>query len=204
MGPGLSFDGYHLGLDSGGVDGCRLLADAWQQCRQQSRTTLASGDSKGGRPVGVLLLRVRRGAWNAHRVARKPFDLLDVVPPALHGLILDFEWSWERLWALDVPIRAMPVAKLRWLLLLPWWAYEGTHFAISPDQVRADPDRYHVQHARTMAADLTPPIHVLVRGNRVVTVLDGVHRLLKADLIGMQLIEAKLVSPSCLDAIARR
>jgi len=135
-------------------------------------------------------------------MARKPFDLMDSVPAALRGLILDFEWSRERLWTLDLPVRAMAIEQLRWLLALPWWSYEGVHFAISPDQVRADPGRYRVQYARTMAADLTLPLHVLVRQDRVVTMLDGVHRLLKADLAGMQLVQTKPVPPRCLDIIA--
>jgi hypothetical protein len=135
-------------------------------------------------------------------VVRKPFDLMDSVPAALDGLILDFEWSRERLWALDLPVRVMAIEELRWLLALPWWSHGGVHFAISPDQVRTDPGLYPVQYARTMAADLTLPLHVLVRLNRVVTVLDGVHRLLKADLAGMRLVETKQVPPRCLDIIA--
>ena len=135
-------------------------------------------------------------------MARKPFDPMDSVPAALRGLILDFEWSRERLWALDLPARATAIEELRWLLALPWWSYNGVHFAISPDQVRADPGRYRVQYARTMAADLTLPLHVLVWQDRVVTMLDGVHRLLKADLAGLQLVATKPVPPRCLDIIA--
>ena len=135
-------------------------------------------------------------------MARKPFDLMDSVPAALHGLVLDFEWSRERLWALDLPVRAMAIEELRWLLALPWWSHEGVHFAISPNQVRADPDRYAAQYDRTMAADLTLPLHVLQRQDRVVTMLDGVHRLLKADLVGLQLVDTKPVPPHCLDIIA--
>jgi hypothetical protein len=150
----------------------------------------------------ALLLRIRRRVWQAHRVARKPFGLMDSVPAALHALVLDFEWSRERLWALDLPVRATAIEELRWLLALPWWSHEGVHFAISPDQVRADPGRYAVQYARTMAVDLTLPLHLLVRHDRVVTMLDGVHRLLKADLAGMQLVDTNPVPPRCLDIIA--
>ena len=135
-------------------------------------------------------------------MARKPFDLMDSVPAALHGLILDFEWSRERLWALDLVVQAMTIEELRWLLALPWWSDGGVHFAISPNQVRADPGRHRVQFARTMAADLTLPLHVLVRQDRVVTMLDGVHRLQKADLVGMQLVQTKPVPPRCLGIIA--
>ncbi|MDR0344396.1 MAG: hypothetical protein LBI49_15050 [Nocardiopsaceae bacterium] len=134
---------------------------------------------------------------------RQRFDLLDIVPAPLQGHILDFNWSHERLWALDLPARPMAVAQLRWLLSLPWWSYQRAHFVISPEQVRSDPSRYHEQYDRTMAADLSLPIHLLSHDNRVTTILDGVHRLLKADLTGRQVINTKQVTTACLDLIAR-
>lgn len=75
--------------------------------------------------------------------------------------MLDFLWSRERLWALDLPVERVAVESLRWQLALPWWSLGGVPFAVSPDEVRADPLRYRVQHDRTMAADLSFPAHVL-------------------------------------------
>ena len=133
---------------------------------------------------------------------RRPFDLLDVMPAVLHGVILDFDWSRELLWGLDLPVEQMPVAELRWLLSMPVWASGGEHFQVSPAEVRADPVRHRLHHDLALQADLAFPLHVLVRRQRMVTVLDGFHRLLKADLIGEEAVEVKKVPQSLLDAIA--
>ncbi len=135
-------------------------------------------------------------------MARQPFPLLDVMPASLRSVMVDFLWSRERLWALELPVERVSVDELRWHLALPMWSFEGVPFAISPEQVGADPDRYHVQYARTMAADLAFPVHALVRPERRLTLLDGVHRLLKADLLGHRTIDVKKVPMACLDAIA--
>lgn len=132
---------------------------------------------------------------------RKPFPLLHLLPDALRDVTLDFHWDLERLWRLDLPVTDVPVAELRWHLELPMWQFEGTHFAISPAEVAADPTRFHEQYARTMAADLRYPIHVLARPERL-TILDGVHRLLKAHHLGHETIAVHQVPMDHLDDIA--
>ncbi len=74
--------------------------------------------------------------------------------------------------------------ELRWQLALPVWSFEGVPFAVSPEGVRTDPNQYRGQYARTVAADLAFPLNVLERPDGRLTVLDGIHRLLKADLLG--------------------
>ena len=106
------------------------------------------------------------------------------------------------LWELKLPVERMPVADLRWLLTMPVWSFEGEHFKISPAQVRQDPALHHSHYVQAMASDMAFPLHVLVRANRVVTVLDGFHRLFKADVLGQQTIAVKKVSCELLDTIA--
>jgi hypothetical protein len=53
--------------------------------------------------------------------------------------------------------------------------------------------RYRMRYSAPLAADLAFPLDVLVRANCVATVLDGFHRLLKAELIGEQMIGVKKV-----------
>ncbi len=140
--------------------------------------------------------------WQAHGVGRKPFPLLDVMPASLRSVMPGFLWSRERLWALELPVERVAVDELRWHLALPMWSFDGVPFAITPEQVRADPGRYHLQHARTMAADLAFPVDALARPRGALTLLDGVHRLLKADMLGRRTVDVKKVPMACLDAIA--
>lgn len=133
--------------------------------------------------------------------ARKPFPLWDAMPAVLRDVIVDFHWDLERLWQLDLSVTRVPVAALRWHFDLPMWQYEGAHFAVSPAEVAADPIRYREQWDRTMAADLRHPLHVLVRPDRL-TVLDGVHRLLKAHHLGHPTVAVHQVPLERLETVA--
>ena len=132
---------------------------------------------------------------------REPFPLLDAMPASLRAVMPHFLWSHDRLWALKLRAEPVTVDELRWHLALPMWSFAGVPFAISPEQVRTDPSRFHVQYARTMAADLTFPLHALVRAGRSRTLLDGVHRLLKADLLGHAMVAVKDIPSARLDKI---
>jgi ParB-like nuclease domain len=64
-----------------------------------------------------------------------------------------------------------------------------------------EPARYPQQYACTIAADCAFPIHIAPHHGRM-SVLDGVHRLLKADLLGLSTVPAMRLSEADLDAIA--
>ncbi len=135
---------------------------------------------------------------------RQPFPLLDVLPPELMDVILDFHWDVELLHSLDLPTTELPVAELDWQLRLPFWAWDGQPFQVSPLQVAAEPQVYAEQYARTMAADLRYPLDVVRRPDGRITVLDGVHRLLRAHLDGLESVRVRVLGWEKLDAIAVR
>lgn len=134
-------------------------------------------------------------------MTRRPFPL--AIPPELTAYILDFHWDVERLHALDLPTVDLPVADLAHHLDLPFWAYDGP-FQVTPRQVAADPVTYRAQYERTLAADLRHPIDVIHRPDNRLTILDGVHRLLRADLEHHSTITARVLPWSDLDHIAVR
>lgn len=132
---------------------------------------------------------------------RRPFPL--PIPPELTAYILDFHWSLDRLHALDLPVVELPVADLAHHLDLPFWAYDGP-FHVTPHQVAADPVTYHAQYERILAADLSHPIDVVRRPDNRLTILDGIHRLLRAALEDRRTITARVLPWSALDDIAVR
>lgn len=138
-----------------------------------------------------------------NRVTRQPFPLLNEVPPVLREVVLDFWWDSALLWALDVAVVDVPLVELEWQLRLPWWAFEGRLFVVTPEQVARDPATFRNQYVRTQATDLRFPLHVLRRRQKL-TVLDGMHRLLKAHLEGRDTVKVKKVPPNVLDDIAHR
>jgi hypothetical protein len=135
-------------------------------------------------------------------VARLPFPLWDVVPPILRDVVLEFWWDQPRLWSLELPVVDVAMSRLDWHLRLPLWAYDGKPFTVSPQQVAREPETFSEQYARTLAADLRFPLHVLRRPERL-TILDGTHRLLKAHLEGRETVPVKTVTLGQLDDIAR-
>lgn len=132
---------------------------------------------------------------------RKPFALDHLRPPALHDDILNFEWDMRRLWALDLPSTTMDISELTWHLELPTWAWNGVPFAVTPNQVLADPERYPEQHARILASDLRFPLHVLDRPGRL-RIMDGLHRLAHARHRHHKEVSVKKVPLDRLDDIA--
>lgn len=137
-----------------------------------------------------------------HRHGRAPFPLRAELPDSLRGVLLDFHWDLDRLHGLDLPVREMATTELGWHLELPFWAVDGRPFRVSPAAVAADPDRHPEQWHRTMAADLRHPLDGYRGPDGRVTVLDGVHRLLKATVTNQPAVRIRLLTDDDFDAIA--
>ncbi|WP_433163965.1 ParB N-terminal domain-containing protein [Kribbella sp. CA-247076] len=138
------------------------------------------------------------------RADRRPFPLLAELPPELRDVILDFHWDQQLLWALDLPTIERPIAELTWHLGLPFWACGGQPFQVTPLEVATDPGRFAEQYARTMATDLRYPLDVVRRPEGQLTILDGVHRLLRAYLASMESVRVRVLEWEELDSIAVR
>lgn len=132
-------------------------------------------------------------------MTRRPFPL--TIPPELTAYILDFHWDVDLLHALDLPTTELPVTELAHHLDLPFWAYDGP-FQVTPHQVAADPLTYNAQYDRTLAADLRHPLDVVRRPDDRLTILDGIHRLLRAELEGRTTVGVRVLPWSDLDRIA--
>jgi hypothetical protein len=128
-------------------------------------------------------------------------ELYRRLPDDLRRYQLEMEWSHEKLRALDLPLETMALDRLTWQLSLPWWRDNDNYFAVRPLDVLAAPERHAEQFARTRAADLSYPMHITLRDGRWF-VLDGVHRLLKAVLIGATHVSVYKLSSDDLEQIA--
>ena len=112
----------------------------------------------------------------------QPFPLWDRVPDRMRSRVLDIQWSRQRLWDLPLELEYTPTVSPLGLLHLPWWSHDGRPFRVAPLAVRADPRRYSEHYQRALDSDLAYPIHLLAGAARETTILDGVHRLLKAHM----------------------
>lgn len=119
--------------------------------------------------------------------------LAELIPDALQGWLLETRWDNTRLWALDLPTIQLPVDLLRWHYTLPWWRHDGRWFQLTPTQVLERPDDFPEHRDRIERADLSYPLHVTRRRGRWL-VIDGIHRLVKADSEGAASVDAHPVS----------
>lgn len=128
-------------------------------------------------------------------------ELRPLLPPELRRWTLaDVTWDQHTLWTIDVPTREIPVSELAWLLDLPWWRDGDRYFAVRPADVAAEPARHPAQHARTVAADLDHPLVGTTIEGRLV-LLDGLHRLLKARLLGITAVRVRVVPADRIDEL---
>lgn len=118
-------------------------------------------------------------------------------------MILDYLWDRATLHALTgLHEVTVPVIDFAWHLDLPFWANGGKPFKVRPSAVAADRSRYPAQWERTMAADLRFALHARTRSTGQVVILDGIHRLLKASILGWPTVNVRLLTEANLDDIA--
>lgn len=129
-------------------------------------------------------------------------DLFEEIPAALRGWLLPIDYDRERLWALDLPCRRLELEELRWHFELPWWHRDGVWFQVTPREFLARPTA-HSEHADRVAnADLSYPVHVVPRRQRWL-ILDGIHRLVKAEMLGLSDILVATLAAGDVAKVAR-
>ena len=139
----------------------------------------------------------------ALRGARR-HPLHDAIPPELRPWLLDVVWDRERLWAIARPVSALPISALRWSYDLPWWRdSDDSSFCVTPRDVIERPGAHPAHDARVANAHVEDPLHVLHRHARWM-VVEGMHRLVKADLDGESRVAVVPLGRSQLSQIAVR
>jgi len=128
---------------------------------------------------------VRREDWEA---------LLASTPQVVRDALPDAPWELDRLRALRLPTEMVAVADLLWLLDLPVWGVSGRRFQITPNDVRATPTKYAEHWRRIVGADLSDPIHLALHRGKW-AILDGFHRVVRADMLGVRTLPAMRLSP---------
>jgi hypothetical protein len=114
------------------------------------------------------------------------------VPESLRDVLMPFPWDLANLLSLDLAVGTIKVSDYLWMLDLPLWREGERLFAVTPNEVRRHPSDHPEQWKRTLAADMTAPIHITERDERMV-VLDGVHRVLRCVVDGRSTLPARIV-----------
>lgn len=171
----------------------RGLRRDWYQVGQLDCGPSAKPAKLRAMPAGELDLLLERLPHH-HRFAE--------IPTALRDWLLPVDWDRQRLWELDLTRRDLKLAELSWHFDLPWWRRDGLWFQVTPRQFLARPEA-HPEHAdRVTNADLSYQLHVVGRRDRWL-ILDGIHRLVKAELLGWTDIAVWTLDPGDIAKIAR-
>jgi hypothetical protein len=152
--------------------------------------------------MGADIESVLKGLFLDSPEGRRHVALFAAIPDALVPHMAPFWWHMDKLLALDLPTDDVSMTELRRFLDVPYWR-AGAHaglFQLSARDILADPAAHPDHWARTMAADLAWPITLYHEDDRAI-LLDGYHRVLKAEHLGMDTLPARAVPDEILSTI---
>ncbi|HEY0908194.1 MAG TPA: ParB N-terminal domain-containing protein [Candidatus Paceibacterota bacterium] len=115
-------------------------------------------------------------------------------PKILEDAGFDIYADTSRLRDLPLPVTQVEVKELAWYFDLPVWEKEGTdEWNLTPREVMDGKEGSAEHKSKVDESDLGFPI-VIVRNRDKWVILDGIHRLVKAYLLGKETIDAKIVT----------
>lgn len=114
------------------------------------------------------------------------------IPQIIKDVGFDFNWSEEKVWALNIPVDEINIEELTWHFGVPFLEQDGV-YNLKPQDVIDSPDTYPKEYKRTMNADLSYPIDIMENKGRWL-ILDGLHRLMKATIAGLGKVQVRKVS----------
>ncbi len=124
----------------------------------------------------------------------KSWEMTDktIIPESVLEYGFDFDWNEEDVWKLNYPTQEIALEILEWHFNIPFWNWDNEWYVLKPIDVINNPQKYKLQYDRVMASDISYPIDVMVNKERLV-ILDGLHRLVKCKLLGMNKVKVRII-----------
>lgn len=122
------------------------------------------------------------------------------IPQIIKDVGFDFDWSEEKVWALDEPATEMPIDELAWHFDIPFWNERGGTYNLKPIDVIRHPNEHAEEYQRTMTANMEYPIDIMEQHGRWL-ILDGLHRLTRAAIQGATHVHVRLIPRSRIPEI---
>lgn len=124
------------------------------------------------------------------------------LPKIIKELGFNFSWDEGRVWKLDVPAEEMDISELEWNFDIPFWSTEGGYFDLKPREVVENKDKYKKEYKRIMDSDLNFPLDVM-RWRGKLLFLDGLHRLVKAKILGHKKVRVRKIPQKDISKIKK-
>ena len=125
-----------------------------------------------------------------------------MIPESILEYGFDFEWDEKDVWKLDYPIQEIASEVLEWHFDIPFWNWNNERYVLKPRDVINNPEKYKSEYARIMDSDILYPIDVMANKERLV-ILDGLHRLVKCKLLGMDKVKVRIIPRSEIPNISK-
>ena len=124
------------------------------------------------------------------------------IPESVLEYGFDFDWDEKDIWKLDYPTQEIVIEMLEWHFNIPFWNWNNEWYVLKPKDVIDNPEKYKSQYDRIMKSDISYPIDVMPNKERLV-ILDGLHRLVKCKLLGMNNIKVRIIPRSEIKNISK-
>jgi hypothetical protein len=117
------------------------------------------------------------------------------LPKIIEEVGFDFNWSENKVWVLDISVEKIDIKELEWHFEIPFWNTKNGNYDLKPNDVINFPKNHQEEYYRTMKSDLSYPIDIMENKGRWL-ILDGLHRLVKAKMLGKTEVEVRKVPRS--------
>lgn len=124
------------------------------------------------------------------------------VPKIIQDVGFDFNWAEKKVWQLDVPVEGMNISELEWHFDIPFWHSPGGYYNLAPREVIDKPEKHRARYERIMNTNLYYPLDIMFWKNRWL-MLDGLHRLAKAKVLGRASVKVRKIPPEYISQIKK-
>ena len=126
------------------------------------------------------------------------------IPTVIKKVGFDFSWDTKKVWTLDIPVEEIDITELEWHFNIPFWDKpNGGYYDLTPNQVLSDPEKYKEEYERTMKADLSHPLDVMLWKGKWL-LFDGLHRLVKQKQLGKERVRVRKIPQNLIPKIKKR
>ncbi len=127
----------------------------------------------------------------------------DTLPEIIKQVGFDFNWDSKKVWDLDVPTQTMDINELVWHFDIPFWEKDGTDdWNLTPWEVIHKKEGTTDHQRKVEEVDLKYPIDIMENKGKYV-ILDGLHRLVKAYMLGQKEVEVRIIPRKYIPDIVR-
>jgi hypothetical protein len=124
------------------------------------------------------------------------------LPKIIKDVGFDFNWDEAKVWALDVPVEEMDISDLEWHFDIPFWWTDGGYYDFKPVWMLKNPDKYPERVKRVMGSDLQYPLDIVFWKGKWL-LLDGLHRLVKAKMLGQDKVKVRKIPKEAISKIKK-